>query len=142
MLLLNVKDSILGTHEMDRETFRQVIRSEQVWEQWVQLIWDTVWEFVWLLIIIVITGWMFSWQEGWNIANSVYFVFTTASTIGFGDFKNFYKSNITNGTKKECETHGTCTFHEHTITSSPRVGRPGCSDAQSLLNTSNFTECL
>ena len=121
-LLLKVKDTIPDKHEMDRETFRRVIRSEQVWERRFQHVLDSLREVARLLLILLAMGWMFSWQEGWNFSDSVYFVFTTASTIGFGDFGNFY--NETKATEEECAKHGVCTF----------VGCP--------VNASNSTECL
>ena len=96
---------------MDRETFRNVIRNFQVRQQLGKELCKTVWELISLTLILIFTGLMFSFQEGWNVVDSIYFVFVTASVIGFGDFGDFYPAaHKVNVTREDCELYGKCLF--------------------------------
>jgi len=39
-----------------------------------------------LLVVIVILGHLIGIREGWSTADSIYYAFITATTVGYGDF--------------------------------------------------------
>ena len=102
-----MKNAIQPNDEMDRETFRNVIRRRQVNQRLGQQLMHSLKEFGILILMVILMGVMFEWQEDWKLLDSVYFVFTTASTIGFGDFSKFYPvmDPSKNVSSEECEKY-------------------------------------